>query len=278
VIRSEKELARAAGAHALRAVLRSLKVEAIDFDRQMLVAVGDGDQPLVGISGGGPPSAPCCIDIPLVEMDRGGKVLTVHWQRVPRDPAAGVITYPLGAALVERFEGEVQFDQLPTKGSVAVGPKPPEAGRARGQAVKIQARAFWPDGWREESPPQQWVVRSADDLVDPRIKAPSDVIERLRQEKLTQYARALGVPAIDFHQQMVVGVSAGVQPTGGYRVEITRVEEDRDGQGGTVVWWRLRTPPPGQRAAQERTHPAEVMLVEHREGPVQFRRLADAPR
>jgi len=86
------------------------------------------------------------------------------------------------------------------------------------------------------------------------------------------------VPAIDFHQQMIVGVSAGVQPTGGYGVEITRVQEDRDGKGGTAVLWRLRTPPPDQRVTQELTHPAEVVLVEHREGPVQFRRLADASR
>jgi hypothetical protein len=86
------------------------------------------------------------------------------------------------------------------------------------------------------------------------------------------------VPAIDFHKQMIVGVSAGVQPTGGYRVEVTRVEKDQDGKGGTTALWRLRTPPPDQRVAQELTHPAEVVLIEHRAGPVQFRRLADAPR
>jgi hypothetical protein len=278
VIRSEKDLARAAGAHALPAVLRSLKVKAIDFERQMLVAVGDGDQPMVGVSGGAAPSAPCRVDIPHVQVESGGKVLTVHWRRVPRDPAAGVITYPLAAVLVERFEGEVKFDQLPTKGSGGAGSEPREAETGTGRAVKIEAQASWPDGWKEESPAQQWVVRGEDDLVDPRIEAPSDVIERLRREKVERYARALGVPAIDFQKQMIVGVSAGVQPTGGYRVEVTRVEEDRDGKGATIVLWRLRTPPPDQLAAQELTHPAEVVLIERREGLVQFRRVADAPR
>jgi PrcB C-terminal len=121
-------------------------------------------------------------------------------------------------------------------------------------------------------------VRSEDDLVDPRIEAPSNVIERLRREKAKQYARALGVPVIDFERQMVVGVSAGVQPTEGYRVEIARVEGGRDGKPGTTVVWRLLTPPADQQVAQALTHPAEVVLVENREGPVEFRRLADAPR
>jgi hypothetical protein len=153
VIRSEKDLARAAGAHAIPQVLRSLKVKALDFERQMLVAVADGDQPMVGVSGGGPPSMPCRIDIRRLEVDGGGKVLTAHWQRVPRDPASGLITYPLAAALVERFEGEVKFDQLPTKGSAEAASKPEEPETVSGRAVKIQAQAFWPDGWHEESPP-----------------------------------------------------------------------------------------------------------------------------
>jgi hypothetical protein len=205
-------------------------------------------------------------------------VLTVHWQRVPRGPASGVITYPLAAVLVERFEGEVKFEQLPTKESAPGGSKPGEVEKARGRAVKIAAEAFWPDGWREEAPAKAWVVRNEDDLVDPRIKAPSDVIARLRREKVEEYARAIGVKAIDFEKQMIVGVSAGVQPTGGYRVEITRVENGKEEKRGITVWWRLRAPPPDQGVAQKLTHPAEVVLVEHREGPVQFRRLADGPR
>src|ERR1700730_13357185 len=57
VIRSQDELARTAGKGSLVFVLNGFRVETIDFKKQMIVAIGDGTQPLVGISGGGPPSA-----------------------------------------------------------------------------------------------------------------------------------------------------------------------------------------------------------------------------
>lgn len=161
-IRSPKELARVAGAHALPAVTRALKVAAINFDKQMLLVVTGSVQPLVGVSGGGPPSAPSRVEVARVAKDDAGKVMTVYWRFVPRGPE--ILTAPLAAVLVERFEGRVEFARLA---------EPPAGAKApAGQGVKILARAFWPDGWKAEAPQQQWAIRSYGELIDPRLAAP----------------------------------------------------------------------------------------------------------
>ena len=76
--RDEKQFTEVAGPHAARTVARALKVEAIDWKKQMVLAAADGTQPLVGVSGGGPPSAPNRIEISQVEVDEGGKAMTVR--------------------------------------------------------------------------------------------------------------------------------------------------------------------------------------------------------
>jgi hypothetical protein len=91
----------------------------------------------------------------------------------------------------------------------------------------------------------------------------------MRKQNAAKYAKALQVKDIDFQKQMIIGVSAGVQPTTGYRLEVTQVEKNAPGQGLTVRW-TLHAPAPGQPLAQERTHPAAVILVEQFPGKVQF--------
>src|SRR5438876_878614 len=82
--RDEKGLAEVAGPHGARVVAAALKVDAIDFKKQMLLAVFDGTQPLVGVSGGGEPSAPNRIEIRRVEVSDDGKTMAVRWRTVPR--------------------------------------------------------------------------------------------------------------------------------------------------------------------------------------------------
>jgi hypothetical protein len=252
-IRSERELTEVAGAHALPAVTRALGVKGIDFQKQMLLAVTGPRQPLVGVSGGGPPSAPARVEVARVARDAGGQVMTVSWRLVPR--GAEILTAPLAAVLVDRFDGRVEFARLPDGKEKA----------AAGKGVKIHARAFWPDGWKGESPPRQWVVRSYAELIDPRLDAPEPVLERMRQESLARYLKALKVKAIDFNKQMLVGASGGTQPAGA-RVEITRVAH---GGGRLTVHWKLH-PPKAGAAPAELTHPAEVVLVERFAGDIQF--------
>ncbi len=260
VFRDEESLRHIAGDHGESAVARTLGVASIDFAKQMVVAVGDGTQPLVGVSGGGSPSAPLRVEITGAALAEDGS-LAVHWRRARRGEE--ILTAPLALALLERTDGVVTFARTPDDAD-----PPREDGRKL-----LLARALWPDGWSAESASREWVVRNAGSLVDPRMKAPEPVLERLRCEAAARYARALHVEAVDFDRQMVIGVSGGVQRSGGYRVEITRVEADAPGKILTVRW-TLHAPEGFATAVL--THPAEVILVDQFDGDVKFVREPEA--
>jgi hypothetical protein len=264
VIRDAAELARRAGATANLTVPKALKVDAIDFAKQMLVVVEDGTQPMVGVSGGGPPSAMYAVAVHRIDRDDAAKAVTVHYRLVPRGKDQGVLTRPLEAVLVEQFDGEVKFNKLPPADKPGKEPEP------AGKEVKPLARAFWADGWKPEAPRQEWVIRDYAELIDPRLRAPEPVLERMRAEAAERYAKALGVKAIDFTTQMVIGVSGGVQPAGG-RVEVTKVEADA--KGALTVSWKLHPAKPGDRPG-EIAHVAEVILVDRTTGAVKFRQEA----
>ena len=262
VIRSEEDLAKAAGGGARITVAKEFKVTAIDFAKHMILAVEDGTQPMVGVSGGGPPSALYAVAVARIDRDDAAKTMTVHWRRVPRAKDQVVLTRPLEAVLVDRFDGEVKFNRLPP--SDQPGKDPP----AVGKAVAPAARAFWPDGWPPEVPRKEWFVRDAADLIDSRLRAPEPVLERMRAEAKAKYEKALKVEDIDFTQQMVVGVSGGVQ-SAGVRIEVTRVAVDRTGKTMTV-FWRL-SPPPKDKPPPGIAHPAEVILLDRFTGDIRFR-------
>lgn len=193
VIRTEAELAKAAGGTARATAAGAFKAAAIDFDKSMILAIEDGTQPTVGVSGGGPPSAPYTVAIVRVDRDTAGKTLTVRWRRLPRGRDQ-VLTRPLAAVLVGRSDAEVTFDRLPDP-SAAVKDPP-----TSGEEVVASARAFWPDGWPPEAPRKEWVVRAEGDLIDPRLRAPEPVLERMRAEAKARYAAALKVGALDLRR------------------------------------------------------------------------------
>jgi hypothetical protein len=259
VIRTEAELAKAAGSGVRITAAKAFKLDAINFDKYMVVAIEDGTQPMVGVSGGGSPSAPYVVSI--VRIDRDGKGLTVRWRRLPRDKDQ-VLTRPLEAVLVEGSDAVVTFDRLPDP------PAKPEAPPQFGKEVVPAGRAFWPDGWPPEALRTEWVVRSEDELIDPRLRAPEPVLEKMRAEAKARYAKALKVESIDFTKQMVVGVSGGVQPAGS-RVEITRAETDTDGKRLTVSW-KLH-PAAKDKPAAGIEHVAEVVLLERFAGDIRFK-------
>jgi len=260
-LRSEAELLKAAGPNGPPAVAKALKVGAVDFKTHMLIVVEDGTQPMVGVSGGGPPSALYAVEVFRVDLNDAAKAMTVHWRLVPRGKDHGVLTRPLEAVLVARFDGDVTFNKLTPADKP--GPEPAAAGKVATPA----ARAFWPDGWRPEAPRQEWVVRDYAALVDPRLAAPEPVLERMRADALARYAKALGVDTVDFAKHMVIGVSGGVQPAGA-RVEVTRVERDPAKKTLTVTW-QLR--PRNKGAPFEGVaHVAQIVLVDTSGDAVRF--------
>src|SRR5262249_27008598 len=78
VLRTREQLIQAAGPHALPLLAKALGVKALDFDKHMVLAVFDGTQPMVGVSGGGPPSALYRVAITAMVLDGPGKIMTVQ--------------------------------------------------------------------------------------------------------------------------------------------------------------------------------------------------------
>jgi len=262
VIRSNAELSKAAGDGARVTTAKALKVPAIDFEKYMLLAVEDGTQPMVGVSGGGPPSAPYTVSIVRIDRVEAEKSLVVRWRRLPRGKDE-VLTRPLAAVLVERTDDKVMFERLPDPHAKEKDSEP-----VAGKEVTAAARAFWADGWPPEAPRKEWFVRSEEELIDPRLRAPEPVLERMRAEAKTRYMKALKMESIDFTAQMVVGVSGGVQPAGA-RVEVIRVEADAVGKTLTVHW-KLH-PAPKDKPADGIAHPAEVLMLDRFAGEIRFK-------
>ena len=68
------------------------------------------------------------------------------------------------------------------------------------------------------------------------------------------------LPRLDFDKEMVVAVFLGEKPTGGYKLEITAIEEDR-GKGQLRVGTRESKPPAGAMTIQAMTQPYHVVKV-----------------
>jgi hypothetical protein len=110
-VRSSKELSlltpsnAPAGADAA-ALAKVLKVDAIDWKKQMVIVVYGGEKPTGGYS----------VEVKSLEIK--DKKLVVRWKlKSPGadDIVAQVITYPSLTILVDRFDGEVVFDPAGAK-------------------------------------------------------------------------------------------------------------------------------------------------------------------
>ncbi|HET9869364.1 MAG TPA: protease complex subunit PrcB family protein [bacterium] len=75
------------------------------------------------------------------------------------------------------------------------------------------------------------------------------------------------VPPVDFTTQAVVFLEAGLEPTPGYRVEVTAVEEQA---GQVVVHWRTAPPPADAVLAQQVTYPWLLQAIPKPDNPVLF--------
>lgn len=139
---------------------------------------------------------------------------------------------------------------------VAADPKDGKFEEVKGddaKGPKVIARAPWRFGVQDGSR-HQHVIRSQEEL-----KAAGAQAEQL--------LKALKVDQIDWKTQMVILVSGGAQRTGGYSVEVTKLDV-RDKT--LTVHWKLNTPKPGQPVTQAFTHPAQTLLVERFDGTVKF--------
>lgn len=85
------------------------------------------------------------------------------------------------------------------------------------------------------------------------------------------------VPAIDFKQEMLIGVFSGEKRTGGYRIEITKIEEDL-AKNQLNVHFRETGPPPDSMVVQMLTRPYHIVKLKRVDFPVAFVPVSGAPR
>jgi protease stability complex PrcB-like protein len=65
-------------------------------------------------------------------------------------------------------------------------------------------------------------------------------------------------PRIDFDRDLVIGIFLGQKPTGGYDVEITRVERS---DSSLYVYYGEKSPPPNAMVTQALTQPFDIVRV-----------------
>lgn len=139
----------------------------------------------------------------------------------------------------------------------------------KGKNLKIFAQGNWP--YTPKAAPnrkegQQLVLRSVDELIAAtpfkESDAPQPVVEKMATDAV---AKLLKVDGINWKTQMLVVVTAGSKPTGGWKVVVDFVHaEDKK---ATVHW---HAQPPEGIATQAFTHPGVVALVDRWDGKVDF--------
>jgi hypothetical protein len=124
----------------------------------------------------------------------------------------------------------------------------------------VLARCYWQPGAGIRREPRLYVFRDGRSLVPPLRLGGSGA----EDAAAAIMAKKLGVPAIDWRKQMLVGVSAGLKGQDAERLTITRVAV---AERVMTVSYRLEAPPGG---AAGFGYPAETALVERFDGEVRL--------
>ena len=136
--------------------------------------------------------------------------------------------------------------------------------KTKDKELKVQARGFWRAAAKPGAAAQQLVFRHPGEAAK-AMGLTGDGRSRIQATRML--AEALKVPTIDWDKQMVIVVTAGAKPTGGYSVDVTSLAvKDKT----LTVHWKLKSPAPGSFVTQAFTHPAQAVLTERFEGEVKF--------
>lgn len=103
--------------------------------------------------------------------------------------------------------------------------------------------------------PTQVVIRNPDEWV------------ALWRRHIRNQVGAPSAPPVDFSRKMVVGIFMGQRGTGGYAIEITKVERD---EARLRVFCRSQSPDPGAILTQALTQPFHVIELPRDDGPLIF--------
>jgi hypothetical protein len=229
---------RMAGAELAKA----LKVDRIDWQKQMLVAVTAGVKSTGGWT------------VEIVSVRAADKIAAVHSKvNAPKGAVTTAFTHPGQVALVERFDGKIVFAAAePAKAKQET--KKPAA--APGE-VKVLARSS--AGILPKVSGHQ-VIRNGNELA----KALGGIEDKAAAARVVA---ALKGPELDWQRHTLLVISGGVQRTGGYAVELQGLEvKDKV----LVVRWKLKRPGPGDIVTQAITHPTLILMVNRFDGEVRF--------
>jgi hypothetical protein len=226
------------------ALAKLFKVDAIDWDKKMVVGITTG--------GGRGDAGSLAFESFLLQS----RTLTVRYTG-PAYPDH-ICASNSGLALVDRFDGAVKF-------VCANPPKPPSEEEAR----ELQIIASAQDSPRAATiGPVQLkdyggvVIHSAEELVALSSKAKAAKEPKVQKETEAELAKLLEVDAIDWSKQMVLAVR-GEPGTKADRVHFDSLKVE--GKVLTVAWKVKQRPPhagPGT--------PIALILVERFDGEVKF--------
>jgi|GEM_PF-4942154 len=166
----------------------------------------------------------------------------------------------LGKAVPRQAENVKVVEFWPAKIVSVAG----DAGESIGE-VKVLARTSRWIPARRTAQPQAYVIRDAAtlaQLVGMAGAGAETAAERGLCQVLEPRPGVLGVPSIDWKKQMVLAISGGIQPTGGARVEVTRLLLQ---ENGLDVSWKLLTQPGGVGLP-----PTETFVVPRFDGEIRF--------
>lgn len=172
------------------------------------------------------------------------------------DPYVGKKIKIVGKAVDMEVEGRMHHEIWGAYLVVLAGDKDKKEG---GKTTELKIHAKTPA--RIAQGPA--VIKSAEQL---------GKIQNTDPDKATaSLAKMLKVDSIDWKKQMVIVISGGTQRTGGYSVEAKSLEVKGD---KLIVHWKLNTPAPGSFVTQAFTNPAQTILVDRFEGPVEYNPLS----
>jgi hypothetical protein len=93
--------------------------------------------------------------------------------------------------------------------------------------------------------------------------------ERLWTLHKSTVSPAPKVPAVDFQQEMILAVFSGDRRTGGYGIEIQKIEEDPE-RGQLSVYFLETEPPPRSMVIQAFNQPCHLVRTEKINLPARF--------
>jgi hypothetical protein len=127
--------------------------------------------------------------------------------------------------------------------------------KPEGQEMKILGHAFWREPTQRGAEAKQFVIRSPEELTKAGNLTEEQLVKQFKVDK------------IDWKTQMIVVVTGGVKPTGGYSVEVESLNAK---EKVLTVKWKLNSPKRGTFVPQIVTHPGQAVLTERFEGEVKF--------